>query len=78
MPRAAMAVTRHQRDRTEAPSTTGLDSSPRLLAATRAAKPMRNMGTGGPDPPASPACRRATRAMVNTTGSSMVTRSSFT
>ena len=78
MPRAAIAVTRHQRDTSEAASAATLGRPPRLLSATRAAKPSRNRGIGGlgPAPPFAP--RWPMKAMVNTTGSSMVTRSSFT
>ena len=46
MPSAAIATTRHQRDTSPAPETTGLGRTPRLFRATSAAKPNRNHGNG--------------------------------
>ena len=75
IPRAAIAVTRHQRETSFATAITGLPRSPKLFRTTRAAQPIRNSGTGGLGP-APPAFTR--NAIAKTTGSSIVTRSSLT
>src|SRR5262245_19485142 len=79
IPSAAMAMTRQSLETVLAASVTGLENRPRLFAATKAAKPNRNQGTGAlalpDDPPADPATRNA---IVKTTGNSNVTRSSLT
>src|SRR5271170_6769793 len=79
MPSAAIAVTRHQRETSDAASVAVFGNKPKLFSATSAAKPRRNVGTSGPAPARPVLLERATTtAMVKTTGNSMVTRRSFT
>ena len=79
MPSAAMAATRHQRETSLAASATGFGEQAEAVERHQGGEAeqeqrQRRLGAGR----AAAGARAATKAMANTTGSSMVTRSSFT